>query len=178
VDCVEWPGFSDKGTVILPVEMNEIVLPKIINHLVKGKFQQKKEFHITLLGKNLGQVVRNKIEQEPGIEKKLRKAFRAIDWSLQLTGPVHLLSRIKPSKRKGRIQAITQKSLVILIKMQGMGQFYTVLKSLKLIPGEVPVPPPHITLYTHNCPYGIGICSTQLLQELTQEVFPIKAFVR
>ena len=52
--------------------------------------------------------------------------------------------------------------------MRGMARFYAKLRERDLIDNALPVPPPHVTLYTFNCDTGIGVPSEAELDALTR----------
>jgi hypothetical protein len=60
--------------------------------------------------------------------------------------------------------------------MPGMTIFYEQLKSLGLIPDKTPIPPAHVTLYTHHCPLGIGVPSKEILNSLIEKSFSVDVF--
>lgn len=123
------------------------------------RFTPKEEHHVTLIGSKLGLLIQKKIRQDPAINALLEEIFIAIDWSYQRTDSIHLLSRCK--------KGVTEKSIILLLDMPGVAKFYAQLKSHGLIDADTPVPPAHVTLYTLNCPMGIGVPSDKALRELS-----------
>jgi hypothetical protein len=159
-----WPGFNDRGTVLIEVSPESFCLasgPVVID----GKrYSAKQELHITLIGSKLGSLLLEKIVQEKTdegqtVEALLKTTFENLDWSYEKTGPVVILSRSK----KGMIQ----RSIIMLIEMPAIAAFYQQLKSFGIIARDTPVPPAHVTLYTHNCPLGIGVPSHKMLDMLS-----------
>ncbi len=63
----------------------------------------------------------------------------------------------------------------MLIEMPGVATFYDQLKALGLIDLETPVPPPHVTMYTQNCPLGIGVPSDDALNTLSGKILPVSS---
>ena len=56
----------------------------------------------------------------------------------------------------------------VAFDMKGMKTFYDELKALGVLARDLPVPPPHVTLYTSNCDTGIGVHSEDELERLTR----------
>jgi len=165
---LQWPGFNDEGTVIIELPQKSI-RPEKMSIEVSGKlFTVKDEFHVTLIGTQLGLILLDKIKQDAAVETLLKKTFESIDWTYGQSGPVHMLSR-----KKGRN---VQKSIIILIDMPGVTEFYQRVNILGLIDAETPVQPAHITLYTYNCPLGIGVPSDAALKELTTKTLTLDEF--
>ena len=64
----------------------------------------------------------------------------------------------------------------MLIDMPGVTTFYQRLKKPGLIPEVTPIPPAHVTLYTYNCPLGIGVPSNKVLASLSDKTFTVEQF--
>ena len=60
--------------------------------------------------------------------------------------------------------------------MPGMKTFYKQLKTFGLIDPDTAVPPPHITLYTQNCPGGIGVPNQNKLDMLSVQTAAYEEF--
>ena len=163
---MKWPGFNKKGTVIISLSRESFCIAENAIELYGDTFTPKDELHVTLVGTGLGSIILGKIIQNKTINKLLEKEFEEIDWSYSQTGPVHILSRKK--------EKIVQKSIIMLLEMHGVIEFYDRLKMLGLIGIDTPVSPPHITMYTHNCPLGIGVPDKKTLNSLTRKTLPVK----
>jgi hypothetical protein len=173
---IPWPGFNEQQTVIIPLGKSSF---DVADHpvIVQGEqFKPKDELHITLIGKRLARLLLEKIAHYPEIEMQLEKAFQNIDWSFKQTGPIHILAHTKDKMgNDGVATPEIQKSIILQLGMPGMAAFYDYLKSRDLIGSAYPVPPPHVTLYTRNCPGGIGVSSVKALNELSRETFSINS---
>ena len=178
---LSWPGFNDRGTVLIEVSPESICLTKGSVDIEGEYYRAKQELHITLIGSKLGSLLLENISQEKvrqktaGQEKTgqhlttealLESTFENLDWSYEKTGPLHILSRSK--------KAEVQRSIIMLIEMPAIAAFYQQLKSHGLIASETPVPPAHVTLYTHNCAMGIGVPSHKILDMLSIKTLSIK----
>ena len=171
---ITWPGFNEQQTVIIPLGKSSF---DVSDHpvIVQGEqFKPKDELHITLIGKTLGRLLLEKIAHCPEIEMQLEQAFQNIDWSTKQTGPSHILARTKEKMGNDGVAILeTQKSIILQLGMPGMEAFYDYLKSQDLINSAYPAPPPHVTLYTWNCPSGIGVSSAEMLDDLSEEILSL-----
>jgi hypothetical protein len=162
-----WPGFNAKGAVIIDLAPASFCLAENAIAIDGEYFEPKDELHVTVIGTELGVVLQEKINSDRTVEMLLAKTFEAIDWSFTQTGPVHLLCRVK--------DAVVEQSIIMLLEMHGVKRFYAQLKTFGLIAVDTPVPPAHVTLYTQNCSYGIGVPSEYVLKRLSVKILSLKA---
>lgn len=162
---LKWPGLSENGTLVISVDRQQFdILPGPVEH--SGRvFRPKQETHITVFGSATGAVVLNRMQGDPGIENRVIEAFERTDWSWTITPQYRLLART--ASASGASPA-TESSIVVLIDMKGMKSFYDELKALGVLARDLPVPPPHVTLYTSHCDTGIGVHSEDELERLTR----------
>jgi len=165
---LKWPGINSKGTVLIKLPYETFYLSRILVLIDDMYFAPKDELHVTLAGEKVGTILQDKIKRVPSTGKLLEHVFNDIDWSFKQSGPVHILSRLNND--------VSQKSVIMLIDMPGMTTFYQQLKLYDLIPDSTPIPPAHVTLYTHNCPHGIGVPSTEILDSLSEKSFSVEEF--
>jgi hypothetical protein len=164
---LKWPGINAKGNILIDLEPESFCLAEI-PILVQGEhFTPKDELHVTLMGSEHGLIIQDKIQHDQTIDKLLEKTFEEIDWSYKQTGPVHILSRSE--------EGVVEKSVIMLIEMPGVTTFYDQLKAIGLIDLEAPVPPPHVTMYTQNCPLGIGVPNDDALNTLSGKILPVNS---
>ena len=164
---LKWPGFNERDSVIIELAAELFCHAKNTIDVHGELFTAKKEFHVTLIGSKLGLIIQNKIKQNQTINKLFEKTFEEIDWSYKQTGPVHILSRSE--------EDVVEKSVIMLIEMPGVTIFYDQSKALGLIDLETPVPPPHVTMYTLNCPLGIGVPSDNALNTLSRKTISVNS---
>ena len=162
---LKWPGFNAKGTVIIELEAETFCIAKNTINVLGKSFIAKDEFHVTLIGTQAGLIILDKIKYNKAINKLLEKTFESIDWSFKQAGSVNILSR-----KKGRA---LQKSIIMLLEMPGVAEFYRQLRTAGLFGPETPVPPAHVTLFTYNCPLGIGVSGDEVLKQLTVKTLPV-----
>lgn len=163
-----WPGINAKGTVLINLESESFLVSKVPVLVDSLYYTPKDELHVTLVGEKVGLILQHKIKQDLKNIEVLVHIFESIDWAFNKSGPVHMLSRSNKSK--------VQNSIIMLIDMPGMTTFYQQLKSSGLIPGKTPIPPAHVTLYTYNCPLGIGVPSNKTLRSLSKKNLDVKEF--
>ena len=165
---LSWPGFNDNDTVLIDMSNEPFHLPKAAVYINGQRFIRKQELHVTLLGSELGSLLKDRQATEPGTEENIRLIFESIDWSYRQSGPIHQLSRKK--------DGVNQGSIIMLIDMPGMKVFYDALTEKGYIEKDTPLPPAHVTLYTCNNPIGIGVSSQQVLQQLSIDSYSIDEF--
>ena len=162
---LRWPGVKDNGTVLIGLAAESFCLANNDIDVSGEIFKPKDELHITVISGEAGFALLDKIQQDKTIEPLLKKIFEAIDWSFKQVGPVHILSRSKDN--------ILQKSIIMLVDVPGLFKFYDQLKTSGLIDADVLVPPAHVTMYTFNCPLGIGVANDDELKKLSQRTLSV-----
>jgi hypothetical protein len=164
---LKWPGVNESGTVTIELAAKSFCLAKNEIDVHGELFTPKDELHVTLIGSELGLIIQDKIQHDQTIDMLLEKTFEEIDWFYKQTGPVHILSR--------SAEDVVEKSVIMLIEMPGVTTFYDQLKALGLIDLDTPIPPPHVTMYTQNCPLGIGVPNDGALNVLSRETLSVNA---
>lgn len=154
-----WPGFNDNDTVLIDMSNEPFHLPVDTFYINGQRFVRKEELHVTLIGSKLGSQLQDSCLPSPATEENLKTIFEAIDWSYLQSGPVHQLSRKRGAVRQG--------SIIMLIDMPGMNEFYDTLIKQGYIDKDTPLPPAHVTLYTYNNPHGIGVPDQVMLEALS-----------
>lgn len=161
----QWPGFSESLTLIIDVDKNEFDITAGPIEFDGKAFKPKPETHVTVFGSATAGSVMERIGQNPESKSALIQAFENTDWSYTITRDYrHLVRAACDDAAAGG----TEESIIVLIAMDGMARFYTELKRLALIDADLPVPPPHVTLYTYHCDIGIGVPSEAELAALTR----------
>lgn len=172
-DRVEWPGFNDTGSILLPLPTAQFqhLAPEI--QVEGNSYKRKPEFHVTLMNKRLGRALERTVKHNPAQYAALEKAYLSNDWSLQQTDELRLIRREKTGPDG---KTITQQSIVRMLHMPGLQEFYANLKQAGLLNPAVPLPPPHVTLYTRNCDSGISIPDSDALRNYTRHIFSMDSF--
>ena len=162
----KWTGFTPYNTLIINVDKHAFGIKEEPIECSGSTFIPKRETHITVLGSELGSQLNQLFMSNPHTEQQVRQAFESTDWSYTKTGDLRHIVR-ENTELTG--MNMTEESIIMLIEMEGMAEFYAQLKILGVINNDHPVPPPHVTLYTRNCDLGIGIHSDVELSKLSRE---------
>ena len=158
----KWPGFSASHTLIISIDSCEFGLQPDGLVFDEKPFKPKPETHITIFGTAICERLLHRMQLDPATEDRLIQAFEATDWSYTTTDDYRHLARTATDNGDR-----TEESIIVLLKMKGISDFYDNLKQQDLIDDETPLPPPHVTLYTYNCDTGIGVPSASELDRLS-----------
>lgn len=147
-------------TLVLPVAASVWAPPPSGLTLDGVRLEPKDELHVTLVGGRLGAELRRTLgAQRAG--RKVDAVFRRFDWSFSRTGRCLLLR--KPFRDGGR-QRLAH-SVIECIELPAMASFHHALG--RLLGRELPVPPPHVTLYVAGRDQGIGVPDGRRLRAWT-----------
>ena len=116
----------------------------------------KPELHITLIGRRLANELRTTFDTT-FLDTAIATAFDACDWTFTRTGRYLLLRKPIPG------QAVAH-SIIERIELPAMVPFHHRLG--RLLGRELPVPPPHVTLYVAGRDRGIDVASEAALRAL------------
>ena len=120
----------------------------------------KPELHITLIGSAVGDELRATFS-EPFLAAALESARAAQDWHYRRTGVRLLLRR----PYGAGAECVIAHSIIELVELPAMAQFHHRLG--RLLGRQLPVPPPHVTLYTAGREKGIGVSTPARLRAFT-----------
>jgi hypothetical protein len=148
-----WPGWSARKTLVLPIRPREWPPPRGALELDALRLRPKRELHVTLIGTTLAQALRDAGWVRT---RAIRDAFTALDWRYVRTGVLLLLCQPAGG---GHARA---HSLIERIELPAMADFHKALAGL--LQRRLPVPPPHVTLYTAGRHSGIGLPDERSLQ--------------
>lgn len=160
-----WPGWSDDTTLVLPLDDAP---PGETLEFGGRRFDAKNELHVTLVGKQLGAELRHALGDR--LDAATRPAFEALDWWYARTGERRLIERPDTTDDGDRG---TVASVIELIELPALDWYYRWLG--ELLGRQLPVPPAHVTLYTHRKAKGIGIPTTQSLRAWSRGAVPVPA---
>ena len=149
-----WPGWSNENTLVLPLDDAP---PGASLELGGREFAPKDELHVTLVGRELGAELRAVLGER--LDAATRPAFEALDWTLARSGRRLLIE--KPGRTDDG-QRGTVASVIEPVELPALEYFYRWLG--ELLGRELPLPPAHVTLYTHRKAKGIGIPSRRNLR--------------
>lgn len=158
---VAWPGWTAQKTLVLPIAPERWSPPSVAVEIDGIVFRPRRELHVTLVGRGLGQALHGEPGQPMFRVQSVREAFAALDWDFTRTGEVLRLEKRELAGR-GRGRAIG--SLIERIQMPSLARFYDALA--ELLQHRLAIPPPHATLYTSGRAQGIAVPDVATLQRL------------
>jgi len=153
------PAWTPAGTLLLPIAPDTWPPPACGVVLDGIHFAPKRELHVTLVGRALGQVLRTAIREGRIDPAAVRAAVEALDWRFERTGQRW---RLEDMTRRGAKPL--RGSIIEMVEMPAMAAFHARLGGL--LGRQLPVPPAHVTLYTSGDDAGVGVPDDAALQRL------------
>ena len=144
-----WPGWSETHSLVLPIDDAP---PTDTRDIDGRRFEPKDELHITLVGRRIGAELHRALGDR--LDAATRPAFDALDWSHARTGE-QVLIETRGRRDDGSEGVIA--TIVEHVDLPALPYFHRWLGGL--LGRELPVPPAHVTLYTHGKREGIGIAT-------------------
>lgn len=151
-----WPGWTKARTLLLPVPPGDWAPPDQPVTVDGVTLQPKRELHITLVGTQLGKALQVAVEAGDIDGGAVRAAFEEQDWHWSRTGRRTLL-HAPPARRGGP----PRHALIEHVELPAMAGFHQALG--RLLGRQLPVPPPHVTLYVAGTDRGIGLPDPETL---------------
>lgn len=173
---LSWPGFNEMASMIIPLDWSDFIFTPKRVRIEDARFEPKDELHITVISKRVGRTLGKKMSLDPLLAVRVTKKFEAIDWGFEPVGPVHIISRLKEKREDEQATLCHEKTIILKLDMPGLADFYEALKTLNLISADTSTPPPHVTLYTLNCPTGISLANNKILDDLSCRTLSIREF--
>ena len=153
------PAWTPAGTLLLPV-VPDAWPPPARGVVLDGiAFAPKRELHVTLVGRALGQALRTAITEGRLDPVAVRAAVEDLDWRFARTGRLWRLE-----DRVGRGARGPRGSIIEMIEMPAMAAFHARLGGM--LGRRLPVPPAHVTLYSSGDDAGIGVPDDTALRRL------------
>lgn len=149
---LRWPAPGGGDSLVLPIAPADWPPPGDGIEVDGVALAPKPELHVTVIGSRLGGELRTTFAQ-PWLATAVAAALDVQDWRFTRSGR-HWLLR-KPYVEDGR-QQVTH-SVIERIELPAMAPFYRELG--RLLGRQLPVPPPHVTLYVAGRKQGIGVSS-------------------
>lgn len=157
------PGWTPHRTLVLPIAAEQWAPPKASVEVDGLTFLPKRELHVTLIERGLGQALHG----DPIRRQAVREAFARLDWAFTRTGELLQLEK-RELAGGGHGRAIG--SIIERIELPAMVPFYEALAAL--LGRTLAIPPPHVTLYTAGRSQGIGVPDVATLQRLVVRQVP------
>lgn len=142
-----WPGWTKDHTLILPLDDAP---PAELLRIDGREFAPKDELHVTLVGRALGQELQRALGRR--LDAATRPAFDALDWTHEPSGERLLIEKpgTTDDGERGTVASVIER-----VELPALDFYYRWLGDL--LGRQLPVPPPHVTLYTWRKAKGIGI---------------------
>ena len=154
------PRLSAQHTLVLPIAKRTWPPPAAAVRVHGLLFAPKRELHITVIGSALGRELQAAWAAD-ALHEAIGAALFAQDWRFERSG--RLLQLGRPAAEGGATR--TTGAIIELVDLPAMAPFHAALG--RLLGRDLPVPPAHVTLYTHGSATGIGIASDAALRALT-----------
>ena len=181
------PAVGQSKSIVLPIDRGILRLPEEATREIGGKsFDQKKEFHVTLIGNKRAKILRDHLAVHPEDEQKIRDILEQIVWSYALSdSAMHIQQDKMVSRQLSRAEkkaliaqgkeapdtieeTVHRESVIQRADIPGLAVLYQRMRDeLGIDLGDPP--PAHVTLYTHNDKSGIGIDSEQDLESMNPQ---------
>lgn len=147
------PAWTEEGTLLLPVPPALWPPPPTGLRLDGTAFAPKRELHVTLVGRALGAELRELAEADAGLRRTAERLGARFDGRLARQDRWLWLQK-----------APGVASIVQCIDLPAMAALHAALG--ELLARVLPVPPPHVTLYTAGRSEGIGVPDPDTLRRL------------
>lgn len=155
---------SAPHTLLLPIDPDEWPAPASGIRVDDITFAPKTELHVTLIGSHLGRELHATFDPI-FLCKRMDRAFAAQDWQFVRSGRFLQLTKRVHGGDVTTANTPMRVSIIELIELPAMQSFHQALG--QLLGRQLPVPPPHVTLYTSDSPQGIGVSRPSRLRVLT-----------
>lgn len=148
-------------TLLLPLDPRQWPPPACGIRLDGIDFAPKPELHVTLIGSRLGRELHAALAPA-FLRAQLERAFAAQDWRFTRSGRWLLLTQ---RTGNGQDAGAWRNSIIEPVELPAMRPFHAALG--RLLGRQLPVPPPHVTLYTAGDARGIGLPRGSRLRAVT-----------
>lgn len=157
-----WPGWTPQKTLVLPIPRERWPPPSAPVSIDGITFQPKRELHVTLVSRGLGQALHGEPGRRGHRVQSVRQVFSKFDWDFSRTGE---MLRLEKRELAGRGRGRVIGSIIEHIDLPALPRFYDELA--ELLERRIAIPPPHVTLYTSGRAQGIAVPDVATLQRLT-----------
>lgn len=147
-------------SLVLPIAPDCWPPPRAGVELDGIAFTPKSELHITVIGNRLGRELRE-VFAAPWLAAAVGAAFDAQDWRFTRGGRQLVLRKSFIEDRRLRLAH----SIIELVELPAMAPFHSELG--RRLGRQLPLPPPHVTLYVAGRAEGIGVSSAPRLRAFT-----------
>lgn len=146
-------------SLILPIDRGDWPLPTVPVTLDGITLQPKPKLHVTPVGTALGEELLATLAR-PLLHDTVSRTLDAHGTAFNRTGVLHLLRKpFDEDEHRGVAHSVIEH-----VHLPAMAPLHAALG--RLLGRQLPVPPPHVTLYTAGDDRGIGISSPRRLRAL------------
>lgn len=163
-------------TLVLSVNPDITHLDRLQNLAEKYGLFRKEEFHITLIGRETGEIIKENLNKYSGEERdrfllEIQKLAQNFNWSCIFRDEYYFISKEYADIDRDNVVERRQ-SYIQLIELLDLKKFYERLNQLLHL--DLDVPFPHVTLFTTSTHEdkklrGIGIYSREQFESLTPQ---------
>ena len=162
----------DRATLLLDVVPESSSFESLRRIAEKEGLSQKAEFHTTLIGRDTGEFIVERLSEMPPEEKdillsRIENLSKSLTWSHTFSSEFFLISKKYDGKDTEGVE--NRKSIIQTILLPDLETFYSRLNNLLGTTFNIPFP--HVTLFTTSTNEetklrGIGIYSEEQLETL------------
>jgi len=151
------PHWTRAGTLLMAVPRREWPPPTRALRLDALSLRPKRELHLTIVGRALGADIADAAAADSDLRRAVDRAVRDLDWRWTRLRTWQLLAK--------NDDGAMRHALIELVELPAMADFHARLGAL--LDRALPVPPPHVTLWTAGDARGIGVPDPDTLERLT-----------
>ena len=160
----------EKATLLLSISAEDYAFHDVEKFAKQKKLLRKKEFHITLIGRETGETITEKIKNASSAEQekilsKIQETSAGFSWNYSFLKEYYFISKTYYEDKENE----ERQSVIQLFSLPDLIPFY---KRLNHILGNIfEIPFPHLTLFTNSTREdkklrGIGIYSEKQFYSL------------
>lgn len=150
------PHWTSAGTLLLAIAPQALPLPVAAFELDGIALQRKRELHVTIVGTALGARLRGAVAADASVRARIEVAIACLEWEWRRRRAWSLIAM--------RDAASCRHALIEAIELPAMDAFHRHLGDA--LAAVLPVPPPHVTLYTSAGDTGIGLADPSTFARL------------
>ncbi len=152
---------KEKITLLLNIEADDLINDKLKYKAQEKNLLTKKEFHITLIGRATGEILKTISDSS----SKIEEIYKKFNWVFAPQDEFYFIEKEYPEGEK-------RSSVIQIIELPNLKEFYKDLNNSFETNFEVPFP--HLTLFTNstkeeNKLLGVGIYSEDQFKSLNPE---------
>jgi hypothetical protein len=170
---------SERATLLLDIANEDIDVADLVDTAAEYGYEQKDEYHVTLLGFAKGREIKAHLnslgdEERAKTEQEIENLVNQMEWKIKVLPDRYLISREKeveyPYGSKQMVEEY-RSSIVQMVEIAAAEDFYAKLSELTGL--QFDPPPTHITIFAKSSipgymKAGIGIDSAEQFAAMNQ----------